>query len=114
MKRAIVGIVTAAMVLSVGVTSAFAAGRGCGRGYGQNFANASGGVCGNFRAICNFVDEDYDGVCDNCDRNHGNCLPQNDSGQNYVDVNSDGVCDNYQGYGHGRGRGCGYRGGCNR
>ena len=48
MKRLLTGMLAAALVLSLGVTSAFAAGRG---------GHHSGGY--------NFVDADGDGVCDN-------------------------------------------------
>lgn len=117
MKRAIVGVLTAAMVLSVGVTSAFAAGRGCGRGHGRNYSNANKNtVCSNYTGACSFVDEDGDGICDNCNDYHKNCLSGNGCGQNYTDADGDGVCDNYQGcgQGRGRGRGCGFGGGRNR
>lgn len=121
MKRAIVGVLTAAMVLSVGVTSAFAAGRGCGRGHGRNYSNANkNAVCSNYTGACSFVDEDGDGICDNCNGYHKNCLSGNGCGQNYTDADGDGVCDNYQGCGQGRGRGrgrgrgCGFGGGRNR
>lgn len=63
--------------------------------------------------ICNFVDEDNNGVCDVYEANQGNCS-QNGCGRNYVDADNDGVCDNYtngQGRGCGRGQGNCFRGG---
>lgn len=47
----------------------------------------------------NFVDENNDGICDNC----GNVIcPQNGTGNgcrrgngNFIDENKDGICDNY-------------------
>lgn len=112
MKKTLVGILMAAMVLSVGATSAFAAGRGCGRGHGhgRNHVNVTAsGAGGNYTGACNFVDADNDGICDNCNTYHGNCPSGSGCGQNYVDADGDGVCDNYAsgGQGQGRGRGCG-------
>lgn len=80
-KKAAVGVLAAAMVLSTGVATAFAAGPGCGR----NFVDADGdGICDYAGCGRNFIDADGDGVCDNY-----------------------GDCDNY-GMRHGRG-GCGRR-----
>ena len=64
MKKLMAGILTAAVVLSVGAASAFAAGHGQGR---------------------YFVDENGDGICDN---QGSGC------GRYFVDENGDGVCDN--------------------
>lgn len=56
-----------------------------------------------------FVDENNDGVCDNCGLAHaGAGQGTNTACANFVDANNDGVCDNYgtaaQGTGFGRGR----------
>lgn len=63
MKRVLTGIVATALVLSLGVTSAFAAGWG----HGLNYVDADGdGVCDNCTGGGRyFVDADGDGVCDN-------------------------------------------------
>ena len=57
------------------------------------------------------VDEDNDGVCDNCGYNAGG----NGQGRNYVDADNDGVCDNYgtgnSGQEHHGGNGGGCHGG---
>lgn len=47
MKKMVMGTISAALVLSMAVTGAFAAGHG--NGHGRNFVDANG-----------------DGVCDNC------------------------------------------------
>ncbi|MCI8454832.1 MAG: hypothetical protein HFE84_09495 [Lachnospiraceae bacterium] len=110
MTKALAGILTAATVLSIGITTAFAACPGAGR----NFVDADGnGVCDNYESICSYVDTDNDGICDNCGACHGNCPSQNESGRSYMDVDGDGICDNYTA-GRARGRGNGFRGGCNR
>ena len=89
MKKALLGVLSTVIVLSVCAATAFAAGPRCGR---------------------NFVDADGDGVCDNCGAYH-RCGTA--GGGNFVDADGDGICDNY---GSGQGRGCGYgRGGhCGR
>lgn len=99
MKKLLAGIVTMGLVLSVGGTTAFAAGAACGR----NFIDAGNkGVCGYYNTFCQFVDADGDGICDNCGL--GGCSI------GYVDVDGDGVCDNYGSgnCGMGAGKGTGY------
>lgn len=106
-KKAAVGVLAAAMMLSTGVTTAFAAGPGCGR----NFVDADGdGICDYAGSACRYIDSDNDGICDNCDQSR---MFQNGCGRNFIDADGDGVCDNYgdcDNYGvrHGRG-GCGRR-----
>lgn len=85
MRKALLGIMAAAVILSLEGTTALAAGPGYGRYY---------------------VDADGDGVCDNIGTGVGG---------NFVDADGDGICDNYQsgqcwgrGYGRGYGRGNGY------
>ena len=87
MKKLVIGITIAVMVLSISAMSAFAA------------SEAPG-----------YVDADGDGICDNCAGAGANC-------PGYVDADGDGVCDNYgsgngQGHGHGRHHGGGH--GCAR
>lgn len=93
MKKVILGAVTAAVILSLGVTTALAAGPGCGRCF------ADGGECV-------YADTDGDGVCDNCGTYH-RCGTA--GGGNFVDADGDGICDNY-----GSGQGCGRGGHCGR
>ena len=95
MKKALTGVFTAIMVVSIGTITALAAGPGAGhcRYHGDG---AASGICSFHGEYCRFVDEDQDGVCDNF-----------------------GSCSNYsgRGTGHGCGRhghGCGFRGGCSR
>lgn len=58
MKKILMGTAIAALVLTVGVTGAFAAG-------GRNYVDANGdGICDNRGNYCRFVDTDGDGVCD--------------------------------------------------
>lgn len=62
MKKIIAGILAAALVLSVGIVSAFAAGPDTGR----NFVDADNdGVCDLMRSNCAYVDADGDGICGN-------------------------------------------------
>lgn len=83
MKKIRIAAVAAAVVLALGVTTAFAAG---GRHHMANYSRY-------------YVDANGDGICDN----RGAC---------YVDADGDGVCDNYgtglgcrSGAGHGH-HGC--------
>lgn len=74
MKKMITAILTAALVLSIGAISTFAAAPG------QN---------------ANYTDADNDGVCDNyvpVKSAKGTGAGQN---ANYTDADNDGVCDNY-------------------
>ncbi len=92
---------------------------GNGPGQGTGFVDEDGdGVCDN----CNsgqgmgFVDEDGDGVCDNCGSGQGGSGYGRGPGQGmgFVDEDSDGVCDNCgsgqggSGYGRGPGQGMGF------
>ena len=98
MKKMVMGTISAALVLSMAVTGAFAAGYGNGRGR-------------------NFVDANGDGVCDNYAS--GACAGQGNGcgqGAGYVDADGNGTCDNYEagtcpgngaGHGHGQGAGAG-------
>lgn len=91
MKKVLAGILTAAMISVIGVTSAFAAGAG----RNCNYVDADGdGYCDYSQENCVFIDEDEDGICDNysVDGHH-----------------SEGRC---RGRGHGTGRGNGH--GCQR
>ena len=99
MKKVRTGILAAALLLSIGVTGALAAGPGWGRHAGQN------GSCPAAGAACRYIDADGDGVCDNCG------VDTCGSGANYVDADGDGVCDHFDGSrcGSGRGMGRGYR-----
>lgn len=95
MKKILMGTAVTALVLTVGVTSAFAAG-------GRNYVDVNGdGVCDNWGSYYRFVDANGDGVCD---YQGTNCR--------FVDANGDGVCD-YQGTNCRYGGGYGGRGGRN-
>lgn len=93
MKKVRTGILAAALLLTIGVTGAFAAGPGWGRHAGWNSS------CPAVGASCRY-DADGDGLCDACG-----------VGANYVDADGDGVCDHFDGSrcGLGRGMGRGYR-----
>ena len=98
MKKVLTGVLTLAIVASVGATVAFAADfRGC-RG---NFVDADGnGICDNYGTDCrdgngcgNYVDADGDGVCDNFGTN-SNARPNSqvngmDGADSAMDVASD-------------------------
>lgn len=97
-RKAVVGVFVAGMVLSIGATSAFTAGPE----YGRNFVDADGdGACDYAGTACRYIDSDHDGICDN--RGRGKL----GYGRNFVDTDADGVCDNY-GAREGRGS-CGRR-----
>lgn len=105
MKRIIIGALTVIMIVSIGVTSALAAGPGSEQG--RNFVDADGdGICDFAGEFCRYTDADQDGVCDYCGTGQNGC------GRNFVDVDGDGICDNYRGQGLGLGRG--FRGGRGR
>ena len=89
MRKALLGVVAAAIILSLGSVSAFAAGPGGGR----YFVDTDGdGICDNAGGRCAYVDADGDGICDNYQSGQG------------------------RGCGHGGrcGRGSGFRGGRGR
>lgn len=123
MKKAFLGVLSAAIVFSIYVTTAFAAGPGGGR----YFVDADrDGICDNAGSRCAYVDED--GLCNVCGTEHKICLTRDGAafadadgdgicdncgtyhwcGGNFVDEDDDGVCDNYTA-GHGQGWGCGKR-----
>ena len=62
MKKAFLGVLLTVILLSLGVTSAFAfEPRG-----GRYFVDANGdGICDNVGTICAYTDADGDGLCDN-------------------------------------------------
>ncbi|HIR02995.1 MAG TPA: hypothetical protein IAD34_02895 [Candidatus Scatovicinus merdipullorum] len=118
MKKMITAILTAALVLSIGAISTFAAAPG----QNANYTDADNdGVCDNYVPVksakgtgagqnANYTDANNDGVCDNyaaVKSIKGTGAGQN---ANYTDTDNDGVCDNYAakvcpqngaGYGHG-------------
>ena len=93
MKKLLTGILTAAVVLSMGTASAFAAGFSLHGGHHHGLGVGTAAACA---AWC---DEDNDGICDGCGY-----------GRHYVDADGDGVCDNWGSGarlgGHHGGRGC--------
>ena len=108
MKKLLTGILTTAIVLSIGTTSALAAGSGrgqCGtKSASKNYAET---------ACRYYTDADGDGICDNC----GTAVTGNGNGNrnNYVDADGDGVCDNAgSGAKHGCGQGNGAQRGCRK
>lgn len=87
MKKAILGVFTAVMVLSAGTMNVCAA--GCGGG-----SHHADTVCDNTDRVCYYVDTDEDGVCDNCSACHKSC-PE---GTDFLDEDGDGICDNCSAY----------------
>ena len=83
MKRVLIGLLTAIIVVSTGTIGALAAGPGS--GYGRNFVDADGnGVCDFAGESCHYADADWDGVRDHC----GVC--RNGCGHYFVDSDDDG------------------------
>lgn len=70
-KQSVAGVLTVAVILSVGATSAFAASRG----YGRNFVDTNhNGVCDYRERACPYIDSDNDGICDNFGTGQGRGL----------------------------------------
>lgn len=110
MKRILLGVLAAGIVLSIGATTVFASGMH----NGQGNAFCLSGVC-QTGSCSNYVDADGDGLCDNCDDSHGAC--QTGSCTNYVDADGDGLCDNHSANHDGCGNraawsGAGHHNGC--
>ena len=108
MKKTFSGVLSAAIVLSLCMATAFAAGPGS----GHYFADADGdGICDNASNLCAYVDVDGDGIRDVCGVVHAQV-----GGGNFVDADGDGICDNYDPGWRGccGGRGNGFRGGRSR
>ena len=90
MKRILVGILSAAALLSVETASVFAA------DLEPNSTPAEGrGICGNAGIVCSFPDADGDGLCDSYELRQTNGSAQNHRGGNFTDADSDGLCDSY-------------------
>ena len=120
MKKIRTGILAAALLLSIGVTGAFAAGPGWGRhaawndncpasGTSCRYDTDGDGLCDNCGAGSNYVDADGNRLCDNCGANACDCTAG--CGRYYADAYNDGVCDHLgdSRCGLGRGMGRGYR-----
>lgn len=110
MKRILLGVLAAGIVLSIGATTVFASGMH----NGQGNAFCLSGVC-QTSSCSNYVDADGDGLCDNCDGSHGVC--PTGSCTNYVDADGDGLCDNHSANHDGCGNraawsGAGHHNGC--
>lgn len=86
MKRIVMGVLAALLVLSAGAPAASAAGHGHRQSSVQSCITDNTRIknCAN---ACNYVDADGDGICDNCDNHCSGC-------GNMCDKNSDGICDN--------------------
>ncbi len=105
MKKVLIGLFTATIVLSAGITGALAAGPGS--GCGRNFVDTDeNGICDFAGKFCRYAAVDRDGVY----RNHCSC--GNGSENCFVDSDGDGICDNHLSQGTGQGHGP--RGRCNR
>lgn len=152
MRKTFIIAVTLIAALGTGATSAFALGAGQTRSTVEPVrAEASGGtdisgivtVSDNTGSVCQHIDADNDGICDNCGRDcryvDVNGSVNYDSTGNYchhADADNDGICDNcgtgcaggyHGGYaddsgntvyghhnGHGAGHESGHHGGCGR
>ncbi|MDE6641928.1 MAG: hypothetical protein K2K63_15550 [Acetatifactor sp.] len=87
MKKAILGVFTAVMVLSAGTMNVCAAGCGTRHHHADT-------VCENADRICYYVDADEDDICDNCSACHKSCT----EGTDFLDEDGDGICDNCNAY----------------
>ncbi len=88
MKKGLIVILAVAVVLSLGMTSAFAAGPGAGRNcsaYEQRAWGGYGGIC--------YTDENADGICDYCGSCRQSGAAPGGRGPYFVDENQDGICD---------------------
>lgn len=90
MKKALIGILAAVTVVSVGTVGTFAAGPWGGR-------HSASGTCGTGTGVCRYLDADHDGVCDFCGADGAVCVSQNGTGRYYQDENGDGICDHWDG-----------------
>lgn len=110
MKKGWIAVMTVVLLLALGTTSVWAAGRwSSGRGICNNqgagcaYVDADGdGICDNHGTNCAYVDADGDGICDNrgtncahVDANGDGICDNQGAGYAYVDADGDGVCDNY-------------------
>ena len=82
MKKLLVGMAMMALVLSASSIPTLAAGRG-------NGCNGKNGGCNYHSSACQYVDENNDGICDNCGKGSST------KGTGFVDADGDGICDNY-------------------
>lgn len=88
----LVGAMALVAVVSAGSATAYAVGPADARC--DAFIDEDGdGICDNCGNGVGFIDEDGDGICDNC----GN-------GDGFVDEDRDGICDNWDAAGRGYGR----------
>lgn len=87
-KRLFIGVLATVLVFSTGTTSALAACHG--RGHGHKSACTT-----SKKYTCNYVDDDEDGICDNCGLYVKNGVCGKNHGRYFVDADGDGICDNY-------------------
>lgn len=101
MKRILVGILSAAALLSVETASVFAA------DLEPNLTPAEGrGICGNAGIVCSFPDADGDGLCDSYELRQTSGSAQSRQGGNFTDADGDGLCHRRaSGQGAGQGQG---------
>lgn len=86
MKKAVLGVLAAVFLLSIGVTSAFASSPE----YGQNFKDANNDGARDYAGNgYRYTDVDNDEIYNN---RGAHC--RNRQGKNYTDQNGDGICDN--------------------
>lgn len=82
MKKAILGILTAAMVFTAGTMNVSAH---CGSGHHRTDCRSAAG-------FCYYVDEDGDGICDSCNTYHDCSRTGNDRGCRRSAVRSSNSC----------------------
>ncbi len=91
MNKITIGILTAAMALSIGAAPS----SGASPRNSDNLPGTSGGVCGFFGNACGYMDLDHDGICDNCGAYHFLAGFGYGCGYRFVDADGDGICDNF-------------------
>lgn len=106
MKRILTGILAAALLLSIGTTSALAAGTG----HRRNDTDEGGnGICNYTNTACAYADENGDGICDFCDSQ--TCPGREQAGDHNSSCRSghEARHEHESGNGHRRGSGHGCR-----
>lgn len=91
MKKTFTGFLAAALILTIGTTTAFAAGPRRGRNFIAKNNNSSNSV----KTVCVHTDTNKDGICDNCELEIKNWANGTGCGMYFVDEDGDGICDNY-------------------
>lgn len=91
MKKAMISFLLAAVLITSGTISVFAAGRG------KNYTDAHNNCVCDCKQNTGYVDSNNDGICDNFGTS-GNCSfthKNSNCASGYVDSDNNGICDNF-------------------